>query len=108
MAVSRLARSTVLPREIAEIVQCVFETRHVDAGLPASTVAFAEHDNELEIELEEAFFETLSLGGGFTIRGGRFYSAVGYLNQIHEHAWDFKDAPLVYRALFGQYDRAGR
>ena len=65
------------------------------------TLAFAEHDNEIEVELEEAFFETLSLGGGFTIRGGRFYSALGYLNQQHEHAWDFKDAPLVYCALFG-------
>ena len=65
------------------------------------TLAFAEHDNEIEVELEEAFFETLSLGGGFTIRAGRFYSALGYLNQQHEHAWDFKDAPLVYRALFG-------
>ena len=65
------------------------------------SLAFAEHDNEIEVELEEAFFETLSLGGGFTIRGGRFYSAIGYLNQQHPHVWDFKDAPLVYRALFG-------
>jgi len=65
------------------------------------SLAFAEHDNEIEVELEEAFFETLALGGGFTVRGGRFYSAIGYLNQQHPHAWDFKDAPLVYRALFG-------
>jgi hypothetical protein len=65
------------------------------------TVAFAEHDDEIEVELEEAFFETLALGGGFTIRGGRFYSGIGYLNQQHPHAWDFKDAPLVYSALFG-------
>ena len=65
------------------------------------SLAFAEHDNEIEVELEEAFFETLSLGAGFTIRGGRFYSAIGYLNQQHQHAWEFKDAPLVYSALFG-------
>ena len=65
------------------------------------TLAIVEHDNELEVELEEAFFETLTLGHGFTIRGGRFYSALGYLNQQHEHEWDFHDAPLVYRGMFG-------
>jgi hypothetical protein len=65
------------------------------------TLAVAEHDGETELEIEEAFFETLSLGNGFTIRGGRFYSAIGYLNQQHQHAWDFYDAPLVYRGLFG-------
>ena len=81
--------------------EIIFSNNIDDKFYGQFTLAFAEHDNELEVELEEAFFETLSLGGGFTIRGGRFYSALGYLNQIHEHAWDFKDAPLVYRALFG-------
>jgi len=65
------------------------------------TVAIAEHEGEVEVELEEAFFETLALDHGLTIRGGRFYSAIGYLNQQHEHAWDFYDAPLIYRGLFG-------
>lgn len=65
------------------------------------TLAVAEHDGETSIELEEAYFETLSLGYGFTIRGGRFYSGIGYLNQQHQHAWDFYDAPLIYRGLFG-------
>ena len=64
------------------------------------TLAIAEHNGETEAELEEAFFETLALGQGFTLRGGRFYSAIGYLNQQHEHAWDFQDAPLIYRGLF--------
>ena len=65
------------------------------------TLALAEHDGETELEIEEAFFETLSLDYGLTIRGGRFYSAIGYLNQQHRHAWDFYDAPLIYRGLFG-------
>ncbi len=65
------------------------------------TLAIAEHDGSTEVELEEAFFETLALGNGFSVRGGRFYSAIGYLNQQHEHAWDFFDAPLIYRGLFG-------
>ncbi|MCK5396426.1 MAG: hypothetical protein KAJ32_10555, partial [Gammaproteobacteria bacterium] len=66
------------------------------------SVALAEHGDEVEVELEEAFFETLALGHGFTIRGGRFFSGIGYLNQQHEHAWDFHDAPLIYRGIFGK------
>ena len=65
------------------------------------TLAIGEHDGSTEVELEEAFFETLALGSGFSVRGGRFYSGIGYLNQQHEHAWDFQDAPLIYRGLFG-------
>jgi len=65
------------------------------------TLAVAEHEGETEIELEEAFFETLALADGFKLRGGRFYSALGYLNQQHQHAWDFQDAPLIYRGVFG-------
>ncbi|MGI9288401.1 MAG: hypothetical protein ACR2P1_23650 [Pseudomonadales bacterium] len=65
------------------------------------TVAIAEEDGETELELEEAYFQTLGLGHGITVRGGRFFSAVGYLNEQHAHAWDFADAPLIYRGLFG-------
>lgn len=65
------------------------------------TAAIASHEGAAEIELEEAFVETAALGNGLNLRGGRFYSGIGYLNQQHAHAWDFADAPLVYRALFG-------
>ncbi|MEK7815863.1 MAG: hypothetical protein AAB294_03480 [Pseudomonadota bacterium] len=59
-------------------------------------------------EVEEAYVETLSLGSGFTARGGRFLSGVGYLNSVHAHAWDFADQPLVYRAMLGnQYKDDG-
>ncbi len=65
------------------------------------TLAVHDHEGETELEVEEAFFDTLGLGHGFTIRGGRFLPAVGYINQQHNHAWDFADAPLVYRGLWG-------
>lgn len=65
------------------------------------TVAIAEHEGSTEVELEEAFIETVGLGNGVTVKGGRFFSNVGYLNNQHQHAWDFIDAPLVYRGLFG-------
>lgn len=65
------------------------------------TTAIADHEGSTEIELEEAYIETLTLGSGVTVKAGRFYSDIGYLNNQHGHAWDFVDAPLMYRALFG-------
>ncbi len=65
------------------------------------TMALHEHESETEVEVEEAFINTLGLGQGFTIRAGRFFSSVGYINQQHDHAWDFSDAPLVYAGMWG-------
>jgi hypothetical protein len=56
---------------------------------------------ENEVAVEEAFFQTLALGGGFTLKGGRFLSGIGYQNEIHQHAWDFQDAPFAYQAFLG-------
>jgi hypothetical protein len=53
------------------------------------------------VELEEAYVQTLSLGSGFTAKGGRFLSGIGYNNELHPHAWDFADAPLACTAFFG-------
>lgn len=52
-------------------------------------------------EVEEAWIQTLNLGGGATLKAGRFLSGVGYVNGQHAHAWDFADAPLVYKAMLG-------
>lgn len=65
------------------------------------TAAIVEEGEGVELELEEAFFETLGLGNGFTIKGGKFFSGLGYLNQQHSHNYDFVDAPLVYQAMLG-------
>lgn len=56
-----------------------------------------------EVEVEEAWFQSLGLGAGLTLKGGRFLSGLGYLNEQHPHAWDFVDAPLMYQALFGEH-----
>ncbi|PCJ31486.1 MAG: hypothetical protein COA90_05865 [Gammaproteobacteria bacterium] len=66
-----------------------------------STFALHDHEGETEVEIEEAFIETLGLDNGVTIRAGRFFSPIGYLNEKHIHAWNFADAPLIYRGLFG-------
>jgi len=65
------------------------------------TLALAEHEGATEVELEEAFIQTLGLGNGMTVKAGRFLSEMGYLNKQHAHYWDFADAPLIYRGLFG-------
>ncbi len=65
------------------------------------STAIIEEDGATELEMEEAFVETLGLGHGLTVRGGRFYSGIGYLNAIHLHAHDFADRPLVYDAMLG-------
>lgn len=66
-----------------------------------ATFALADEDGETSVETEEVYFETLALPHGLKLKAGRFYSAIGYLNQKHVHTWDFSDAPLVYRGFFG-------
>jgi hypothetical protein len=64
-------------------------------------VAIASFTAENTVEVEEAYFQTLALSHGFTLKGGRFLSGIGYQNEIHQHAWDFQDAPLAYKAFLG-------
>jgi hypothetical protein len=60
------------------------------------------------ISVEEAYIQTTSLGNGLSLKAGRFFSGVGYLNSKHAHTWDFVDNPLAYQALLGtQYGDDG-
>lgn len=72
---------------------------NIDPNFRGTGIFALTPDNELEIE--EAYVQTLALGRGFTAKAGRFLSAIGYQNEIHAHAWDFVDAPLVYKAFLG-------
>lgn len=65
-----------------------------------ATIAFALAD-EAEVELEEIFIESLSLPYGLTVKAGRFFSGIGYLNEKHTHTDSFIERPLVYQAIFG-------
>jgi len=56
---------------------------------------------EDSIGVEEGYIQTLSLSYGFTVKAGRFFSGVGYQNQVHAHAWDFTDAPLANKVFLG-------
>ncbi len=63
---------------------------------------------ESEAEVEEGFIQTTALPHGLTLRAGRFFSTLGYLNNQHAHTWDFVDAPLVHQAFFGgQFKQEG-
>jgi hypothetical protein len=55
------------------------------------------------VEVEEAYFDTRALPAGWKIRGGKFLSGVGYLNNQHPHTWDFVDQNLAYRTLLGEH-----
>jgi hypothetical protein len=52
------------------------------------------------ISVENAFVQASSLGNGFNLKFGRYFSGLGYLNEQHAHAWDFADQPLVYATLW--------
>ena len=52
-----------------------------------------------EIAVEEAYMQTTSLPYGLTLRAGRFFSRIGYLNEQHAHTWDFADQALPYRVF---------
>jgi hypothetical protein len=58
-------------------------------------------DGEAVIEIEEAWLETTALPAGLSVRFGRFFSGIGYLNNKHAHSWDFADQPLPYQAFLG-------
>lgn len=60
-------------------------------------------DSEGDVDLEEAWFQTRSLPYGLKIKGGKFLSDIGYMNNQHPHNWDFTDQNLVYLNLIGDH-----
>lgn len=64
----------------------------------SATIALGSDDG---VSVEEAYVQTTALGNGLTLKAGRFFSSIGYLNSRHAHTWDFVDNPLSYQALLG-------
>ena len=77
----------------------------------ALTLGLGAHDDETEVELEEAYIQTLAGSGmpdGVRLKAGRALWTFGYLNEQHAHSDDFADRPLPYRAfLDGAYNDDG-
>ena len=57
--------------------------------------------NDNTTSVEEAFIQTTALPYGLTLKAGRYFSGIGYLNEQHAHTWDFVDNPLAYQAFLG-------
>lgn len=83
-----------------------FSLKESELGISASidpqfrgvaTIALAPDGGS---SVENAFVQTTALGNGLNLKMGRFFSGLGYLNEVHAHAWDFVDQPLVYRTFW--------
>ena len=78
----------------------------IDPWLRGAANISLHADNSVQVE--EAFIQTTSLGNGWGVKAGRFFSGIGYLNAQHAHTWDFVDNPLAYQAFLGtQYNDDG-
>jgi hypothetical protein len=71
----------------------------IDPWLSGAANIALHPDNTVSVE--EAYVQTTSLGHGLSLKAGRFFSGVGYLNSQHSHTWDFVDNPLAYQAFLG-------
>ncbi|HEY0435699.1 MAG TPA: hypothetical protein VGC92_03615, partial [Phenylobacterium sp.] len=95
-----------LPRGFSLAESEVTLAANVDPFLTANLTFSFGGDNQPSVE--EAYIQTTALPAGITLRAGRFFSAIGYLNERHAHNWSFIDMPLPYRAFLGnQYGDDG-
>lgn len=72
---------------------------NVDHYFRGTLIASLAPDNSIGVE--EATIQSLGLSNGFTLKAGRFFSSIGYQNEIHAQAWDFTDAPLANKVFLG-------
>jgi hypothetical protein len=83
-----------------------FNLNYAEMGIhstvdPYFDVTAVFHLHAEGFEIEEGYFTTRLLPFGLRVTGGKFLSAVTRVNEQHAHAWDFVDAPLIQRVLFG-------
>jgi hypothetical protein len=72
------------------------------------TLSYDDEGDSAHTSIEEAYIDTTALPAGFTLRAGRFFSDIGYLNSHHAHTDNFVDRPLAYQALLAdQYGDDG-
>ncbi|HZX91661.1 MAG TPA: hypothetical protein VFE67_13555 [Rudaea sp.] len=72
------------------------------------SLSYEDNNGKTGVNIEEAYIDTLALPDGLSVRLGRFFSNIGYLNSHHTHTDNFVDRPLPYQAfLAGQYGDDG-
>ena len=72
---------------------------NIDRHFRGTLIAALAPDDSVGVE--EASIQMLGLSNGLSLKAGRFFSGVGYQNEIHAHAWDFTDAPLANKVFLG-------
>lgn len=81
--------------------EITFSSNVDDLFFGQATVVVAEHDDEVEVELEEAFLQTIGLPYGLSLKAGRQLPIIGYMNEKHLHEDFFIERPLAYQAFLG-------
>ncbi len=85
-----------------------FSLSEAEIGLQAVVDPYARVDlflafsAEGEAEIEEAYGTLLAIPGGLQAKGGRFKSAFGKWNQLHNHAFFTVERPEVLTSFFGE------
>ena len=72
---------------------------NIDPNFRGTLIAALSADNTISVE--EGYIQSIGLSRGLGFKAGRFYSSVGYQNEIHVHARDFTDAPLANKVFLG-------
>ncbi len=67
----------------------------------ANIVLKLDKNNETEIELEETYFQSISLPAQLQLKAGQFFAGFGRQNAQHPHQWNFVDSPLILTRTFG-------
>ena len=67
----------------------------------ANIVFKLEKDQSTEVELEEAYLQSVALPANLQLKAGQFFANFGRQNTQHPHAWAFVDQPLILNRAFG-------
>jgi len=70
----------------------------VDPYFDAFAIFHMEADS---FEIDEGYVTTRDLDYGLRVKAGKFKSAIGRYNELHQHAWDFSEQTLLYSNFFG-------
>jgi len=72
-----------------------------------SFIALHRHEGELEIELCEGYLSFLKLFDNFNAKLGKIHIDFGRINKLHEHSWQYVDAPLIMSTFLGEHGLVG-
>ncbi|RUM69050.1 MAG: hypothetical protein DSZ08_07190 [Sulfurovum sp.] len=83
-----------------------FNLNYAELGMHAAVGPYFDSDAIFHLspdgfEIEEAYISTKKLPANFDIKAGKFRSAFGRINAMHQHAQHFAQTPLVYEAMLG-------